>query len=148
MLDPTTVEPRTGSSYPLHLSMYLKGRSRRLLGSALGLRNFGVNLLRFEPGSWSSQRQWHLTQDEFIYVFEGEVVLITDEGERVLGPGMTAGSPAGAANGHRLVNWRGGAVLEVGDRSPGDVGVDPDIDMQARMKAPAYEFTRKDGSSF
>ncbi|EQD72130.1 Cupin 2 conserved barrel domain protein, partial [mine drainage metagenome] len=42
---------------------------------------FGVNLLRLPAGSWSSQRHWHETEDEFIYVLEGEVVLVTDAGE-------------------------------------------------------------------
>lgn len=30
------------------------------------------------PGAWSSQRHWHSAEDEFTYVLEGEVVLVTD----------------------------------------------------------------------
>ena len=54
--------------------------------------------------TWSSQRHWHERQDELVYVLEGEVVLVTDEGETTLTQGMTAGFRAGTGNGHHLVN--------------------------------------------
>ena len=150
VLDPGEVPERTGSAYPPHLSKELAGRHRRPLSEVLGLRNFGVNLLRLEPGAWSSQRHWHITQDEFIYVLEGEVVLVTEAGEQVLEAGMCAGFPAGAPNGHHLRNQstRDALVLEVGDRSPGDAATYPDVDMAGRLDVPRYVFTRKDGSAF
>ena len=148
ILDPGTLEERAGSAYPAHLSRELTGRFRRRLGDRLGIRNFGANLLRLAPGAWSSQRHWHSRQDELIYVLAGEVVLISDDGEDTLGPGMVAAFPAGEANGHHLVN-RGrqdALVLEIGDRSPGDEVVYPDVDMAARMGSPAYSVTRRDGT--
>jgi len=120
------------------------------LGNPLGIRNFGVNLLRLAPGAWSSQRHWHTRQDELIYILEGEVVLITNAGEEKLRAGMVAGFPAGGANAHHLVNQgdRDALVLEVGDRTQGDDVVYPDVDMTAHMELPAYSFTKKDGTSF
>src|SRR5207253_10866538 len=87
-------------------------------GDALGLTTFGVNLTRLEPGASSALRHWHLRQDEFVYVLEGEVTLVTDEGDQVLGPGTCAGCPGGVPNGHHLVNRTStvAAYLEVGDR--------------------------------
>ncbi len=150
VLDPQTLEERSASAYPPHLSKEMVGRFRRGLGTRLGIKNFGVNLLRLAPGAWSSQRHWHRTQDEMIYVVEGEVVLATDDGEQVLAAGMVAGFPKGRADGHHLHNRSGrdALVLEIGDRSPGDEVVYPDVDMAAAMQPLAYAFTRKDGSSF
>jgi uncharacterized cupin superfamily protein len=150
-LDPATVPARTASAYPTEaLRAPLAGRSRRALGDALGLASFGVNLTTLGPGAWSSQRHWHTRQDEFVYVLEGEVTLITDAGAQVLGPGMCAGFPAGRADGHHLVNRsdRPAVYLEVGDRLPGDGGHYPDVDLAAQPGKPAYTFTRRDGSGF
>jgi len=150
ILDPQTLTEKAGSAYPADLSKELEGRFRRGLGNPLGIRNFGVNLLRLAPGAWSSQRHWHTRQDELIYILEGEVVLITNAGEEKLRAGMVAGFPAGGANAHHLVNQgdRDALVLEVGDRTQGDDVVYPDVDMTAHMELPAYSFTKKNGTSF
>ena len=52
-------------------------------------------------------------------MLEGEVTLVTDEGETRLTPGMTAGFRAGSGNGHHLVNRSAAVVrvLEVGTRT-------------------------------
>lgn len=150
-LDPATVPPRTGSGYPTEaLRAPLEGRSSRALGDALGLANFGVRLTTLAPGAWSSQRHWHTRQDEFVYVLEGEVTLITNDGEQVLGPGMCAGFVAGVPDGHQLVNRtdRPALFLEVGDRLPGDAGAYSSADLAAHPGKPAYTFTRRDGSAY
>lgn len=104
-IDPKSVPVRIGSSvYPKQFRKPVEGRSKQALGDAVGLRNFGVNLTRLAAGAWSSIRHWHTRQDEFIYVLEGEITLVTDDGEQVLGPGMVAGFPAGTPNGHHLIN--------------------------------------------
>src|SRR5437879_4094557 len=104
------------------------GRHKRRLGDHAGLRNFGVNLTRIDPGAESSMRHWHAKQDEFIYVLKGEVTLVTDAGRQRLKPGMAAGFPAGKADGHQLVNETKKPVpyLEIGDRTPGDRAPDSD----------------------
>ena len=91
-LDPATVRTVSATNYPEPFRALVSGRERRRLGDALGLKNFGVNLTRLKPGAASAQRHWHTRQDEFVYILEGEVVLVSDGGEQVLTPGMAAGS--------------------------------------------------------
>ena len=149
-LDPETVEVWTGSTYPEPFAAECAARQKRALGDAVGLKNFGVNLARLAPGVWSSQRHWHSAQDEFIYVLEGEVVLITEAGERTLTPGMAAGFPAGSGDGHHVVNRSGAdaVYLEVGDRAQGDDVDYPDIDMAARWFDGVRKFVHKDGTPY
>jgi uncharacterized cupin superfamily protein len=80
-----------GSGYPVPFGVPCAARARQRLGDAAGLTDFGVNLLRLPPGTWSSQRHWHSAEDEFIYVLEGELTLVTDAGEEILRPGDCAG---------------------------------------------------------
>ena len=146
-LDPKTVEPRRGTIYPDKFKPLVAGREKRALGNALGLVNFGVNLVKLEPGAQSALRHWHSQQDEFVWMLEGELTLVTDAGPEILKPGMCAGFPKGKADGHHLVNRSGKDAwyLEVGDRSTGDAVVYPDDDMRA-VFAAAYKFVKKDGS--
>jgi uncharacterized cupin superfamily protein len=138
---------RTGTDYPAPHDEPCRQRRRRRLGDAFGLSQFGVNLLELPPGAWSSQRHWHERQDEFVYVLEGEVVLVTDEGETTLTPGMTAGFRAGARNGHHLVNRSGAVVrvLEVGTRTVEEVARYPDIGMMYREDASSSGYFTADG---
>lgn len=147
-LDPKTVPAATGTGYPEPYRAAVAGRSKQRLGNALGLKNFGVNLVRLPPGAASSQRHWHSAEDEFIYMLEGELELVTDVGIQLLRPGMAAGFPAGRADGHQLINRsKADAVyLEVGDRRPGADEVEyPDIDMRAIRQAGKDIFVHKDG---
>jgi uncharacterized cupin superfamily protein len=131
VLDPATVAERTGSAYPASLGERCQGRAKQALGNELGLTHFGVNLTRIEPGSWSALRHWHTRQDEFVYVLQGVLVLVTDAGEQTLRAGTAAGFPAGKADGHHLVNRSTvpAVYLEVGDRVPGDEVHYPDADL-------------------
>lgn len=131
-IDPQSAPTRHGASYPAPFDAPCRARRRWKLGDAAGLTQFGVNRLELDPGAWSSQRHWHSAEDEFVLVLEGEVVLIEEAGETVLRAGEGAGFPAGAANGHHLVNRsdRLAVVLEVGTRNPERDGVTyPDIDL-------------------
>lgn len=74
-----------------------------VLGDLGGLTQFGVHLETLPPGSRSSFRHWHETEDEMVYVLSGEVVLIEDT-ETILGPGDAACWPAGLPVGHCLEN--------------------------------------------
>jgi uncharacterized cupin superfamily protein len=133
-IDPTSAETRTGCGYPAPFDEPCKQRQRVRLGRAAGLTQFGVNKLTLQPGSWSSQRHWHSHEDEFIFVLEGEVVLVSDDGEQRLVAGDCAGFAAGVADGHHLQNrsTRDAIVLEVGTSSEAvDVTTYPDVDMLA-----------------
>ena len=150
-LDPGAVPEQVGSSYPEPFASRVGGRRKQALGDALGLRNFGVNLVRLSPGALSSMRHWHSRQDEFVYVLEGELALVTDAGEQTLAPGMAAGFAAGSGDGHHLVNRsdRDAIYLEVGDRSPGDDVVYPDVDLALPHRPDGAElFTHKDGKPY
>lgn len=146
-IDPAEVPAQSGSNYPDPLKPRVAGRAKRRLGDALGLVNFGVNLVTIAPGSQSSLRHWHARQDEFVYVLEGELTLVTEGGEQVLGPGMAAGFPAGVADGHMLVNRGAGPALylEVGDRLPGDAVTYSDDDLAAVSRPAGWLFTRWNG---
>lgn len=149
-LDPATVEARTGSGYPEPFKALVARRERRALGDALGLTNFGVNLLRLPPGCASSQRHWHSRQDEFVYVLSGEVMLVTDGGEQRLSAGMVAGFPAGRRDGHHLINRSAGEalVLEVGDRTDRDEVDYSDVDMMIRWVDGEERILHKDGTAY
>jgi uncharacterized cupin superfamily protein len=136
-----------GTTYPDEFAGPCRNRRRWRLGEAVGLDQFGVNLLRLSAGTWSSQRHWHEREDEFVWVLEGEVVLVEDEGETVLRAGDCAGWKGGVANGHVLQNRSGAeaVVLEVGTRTPGGDNADyPDIDMVNR----AGGFFHRDGRPY
>lgn len=150
-VEATSLPSASSSGYPEPYRHKVAGRSRRRLGDAFGLKNFGVNLARLEPGAWSSMRHWHFKQDEFVYMLEGEAVLITDAGEQVLKPGMVVGFPAGKPDGHCLVNRsdKPAIYLEIGDRLPGDGADYPDIDMKVHQDAAGkWVYTRKDGTPY
>lgn len=57
------------------------------LGDAAGLTQFGVNRVVIAPGGMSSLRHWHTDEDEFVVMLEGELVMITDEGEALMRAG-------------------------------------------------------------
>jgi uncharacterized cupin superfamily protein len=138
-----------GSGYPPPYDEPCRERKRVRLGDVAGLSQFGVNLLRLAPGVWSSQRHWHSAEDEFVYVLEGEVVLVSEAGEELLRAGDCAGFKAGERDGHQLQNraTTEAVVLEVGARNPGQDAVDyPDIDLA--IPAGTRTFVHKDGTPY
>ena len=149
-MDPASIAPRTGTSYPKEHREQVERRSKRALGDALGLTHYGVNLVELEPGAWSSQRHWHSAEDEFMVVVSGELTLITDAGRQVLSAGMVAGFPAGTADGHHLVNESGqlAVYLEVGDRSADDEVRYPDIDMVLTRCSEGRVYRHNDGQPY
>lgn len=149
-LDPSTVEPRTGSGYPEPFRSRVLPREKLALGDALGLTKIGVNLTTLPPGKESAMRHFHTLEDELIYVVEGSVVLVTDEGEQVLVAGMCAGFPAGVRNGHQLVNRSDRPVryLEISNRDREDTAEYPDVDLALVRADGRYVFTHKDGTAY
>ena len=95
------------------------GAQRRLAVTTAGALEYGVNLVRLKPGAWSSQRHWHIAQDEFIYILSGEVTLVTNAGVgRSCVPAIALGSTAGDDDGHHLQNRSNADVtfIEMGTR--------------------------------
>lgn len=139
------------SVYPREFVDRFKGRSKKQLGNMFGLSNFGVNLTTLQPGAISSLRHVHKTQDEFVYILEGEATLRTNSGKTTLLSGMCAGFKANNGDAHQISNESDRPVvyLEIGDRSPGDSASYPDDDIQAVLNSNGqWEFTHKDGSMY
>lgn len=146
-LDRTAAAQRQGSRYPLPFRGLSANRLKQALGDLGGLTDFGVNLVFLPPGEWSSQRHWHSTEDEFVYVLAGEITLIEDGGATLLMPGDCAAFPKSVANGHHLINRSDepAQYLEIGARRPAeDVCHYPDIDMEMRKG----RFWHKDGTPY
>ena len=143
-----SVPERKGTGYPKPFNDPCRERIRQRLGNAGGLTDFGVNLMRLPPGNWSSQRHWHSHEDEFVYVLEGEVTLVEDQGETLLRAGDCAAFPKNSGNGHHLIN-RSGAMavyLEAGSRHPDDMTTCSDIDMKSANAGG--RFVHKDGTPY
>lgn len=141
-----------GTRYPAPYAEPCRARRWLKLGDAAGLTQFGANLVTLPPGAWASQRHWHSHEDELVFVVEGELTLVTDDGEEVLGPGDAAGFKAGVKNGHHLQNRSSAPArfLVVGSRDDRDEGEYPDIDLKflPGRYSGGGGFRRKDGSSF
>lgn len=146
-IDLDTAPKGQGTRYPApHNEPCLKRHWLRA-GDAAGLTLIGVNIVTIEPGVWSSQRHWHELEDEFVYMIEGELVLITDEGEETMRAGDCAGFKAGVRNGHHLINRSNATArfLVVSNRDEADTGAYSDLDM--RFNADGT-YTKKNGDPF
>ena len=148
--NPFDVPGTTGSSYPDPLKPVAEHRLKRRLGNHGGLNNFGVNMVTLPPESGSALRHHHSAQDEFIYIIAGTPTLVTDAGEQTMAPGQCAAFPAGAGDGHKLMNNSDAEViyLEVGDRTDNDVVSYPDDDLSGVFTNGAFTFTRKSGEPY
>lgn len=147
-IDVAAIPARKGSGYPPPFHAPCADRTRRRLGDAGGLRDFGVNLMTLPPGGWSSQRHWHSDEDEFVYVLEGELTLVEDHDETLLCAGESASFPKGIGNGHHLKNQSSvvAVYLEVGSRKPNDLTTCSDIDMKSSNADG--KFVHKDGTPY
>jgi uncharacterized cupin superfamily protein len=149
-LDPATVEEKRGSGYPEPFRSRMGDRAKRRLGEACGLSKFGVNLVTLQPGAQSALRHWHTQEDEFVYVLDGEVTLVSNAGAQVLGAGMCAGYPAGARDAHHFINHSGkpARYLEIGNRVEGDNAFYPDDDLMWCEDESGVYAAHKDGRRY
>jgi uncharacterized cupin superfamily protein len=140
----------SATGYPEPFRQLVLGRSRKRLGNAAGLTQFGVNLATLKPGAASAQRHWHAVEDEFVYMLAGEVVLCEDGGEVVLRPGDAAGFKAGVANGHCLVNRsdNDAVYLEIGTRAVRERAEYPDVDMRMERDENGARYLHKSGEPY
>jgi uncharacterized cupin superfamily protein len=145
-IDLSTVPAQTGSHYPSPFDVPCSGQATQRLARIAGLTLFGVNLTVIEPGAWSSQRHWHSHEDEFIWVLEGELTLVTDAGEEILRAGDCVAFRRGDPDGHHLVNKSSlpAKVLEIGNSDPQDRCAYSDID----MIADARGYVHRDGTPY
>ena len=147
-IDISKVPVLVGTGYPEPFNDACSGRTRKRLGDAGHLTAFGVNLMTLPPGKWSAQRHWHSHEDEFVYVLEGELILVEDQGRTVLRAGDCATFPKGSGNGHHLRNDSAAVAvyLEVGSRDPKDLITCSDVDMMSSNRDG--RFVHKDGRPY
>jgi len=148
---PDEVSESNSSGMPEEFREAQRQRFNRKLADHAGLKNFGVNFVRVLPGGQSSARHAHTRQDEFVYVLEGEFVLVTDSGRQKVGPGTCIGFPAGTGDGHHFLNEtsRDAIFLVVGDRTAGDEVTYSDIDLELKGGPDGVRmWRRKDGSPY
>jgi len=144
-LDLAAIPERNTTGYPPPFDQAVAGRWQRRLGAAGGLTELGVNLVRLEPGAWSSQRHWHEGEDEFLVMLSGAAVLVDDDGEHVLRPGDCVAFPKGDRNGHHVVNHSDADCSFVCMSAGKDVGGEySDID----MRFTPHGFVHKDGTPY
>jgi len=147
-IDLSNAPVTAGTLYPPPFDEPCRKRRRVKVGDAAGLTQFGVNLCTLPPGAWSSQRHWHTHEDELIYVVEGEVTLVTDDGAEVLRPGDFAGFKAGIPDGHCFQNRsdKTAVIMEIGTRNPQDAARYSDIDM---ITVPGQaNYAHRDGTPY
>ncbi len=148
----SAVAEQVGTRYPAPHGGPCKTRGVRRLAEAVGLTQFGVNMVRLPPGAWSSQRHWHTHEDELVQVVSGEVVLVTDDGDAPLRAGDCAGFKAGVPDGHCFQNRspNEAVLLVVGSRHPEDGGEYSDLDMkfEGNRYAGQGAFLHKDGTPY
>jgi uncharacterized cupin superfamily protein len=147
-IDISAAPVHTASSYPAPYDALMDKRAYVLLGDAGRLTQFGANITVLQPGGMSSLRHWHLNEDEFVMVTEGEVVLAEDTGETVMRAGEFAAFPAGVANGHHMLNRTDAEArfLVIGTRAPHEVCTYTEVDLRVEDIDGKGVFTRRDGS--
>ena len=90
--------------YPPGYEGLSDGKEVKHLAQPFGLENFSVALVRLQPGVHDALRHWHGEQDEFVYMMNGVLTLVTESGEQDVTPGQCIGFRAGVTDGHMLEN--------------------------------------------
>src|SRR5580700_8438857 len=149
-IDTASLPVDSRTHYPEPFNRVVAGRSRKRLGVAAGLDQFGGNLTTLKPGAASALRHWHEQEDELVFVLEGEVVLIEDGGETVLKPGDAAGFKANSGVGHHIVNKsnRDAVFLEVGTRSKYERVEYPGSDLMVVRDDKGMRYTHKNSEPY
>lgn len=152
-LDLAKVPVKTGTIYPAPYDAEVAGRSSLRLGDAGGLTQFGVNIVILAPGAKSSMRHWHLHEDEFVMITQGECTLMQDAGPTIMQVGDCAAFPAGVPDGHCFINHTDteARFLVVGTKAKAEVATYSDIDLRVELspgETGRAHFTYKDGTDW
>ena len=75
-IDIASVPALSKTIYPEPYAKATEGREKQALGDGANLTQFGVNLTRLKPGAGSALKHWHENEDEFVFILEGEAVLL------------------------------------------------------------------------
>ncbi|AIT80699.1 cupin domain-containing protein [Novosphingobium pentaromativorans] len=144
-IDLDAIPQSNATGYPDPFDKAVEGRWWKRLAPAGGLTEMGASHVVLKPGAWSSQRHWHVGEDELLVMLSGEAVLIEDEGRTVLRAGDICAWPKGVENGHHLVNETEEDCVFVAISAGEDTsGSYPDIDLAFNETG----FVHKDGSPY
>lgn len=134
------------SNYPEPYNQGSGNLSWRHLTDAGGLTQYGVALETIHPGGVSSQMHWESHEDEFLYMLEGEITVVEDGVETIIGPGDACAWKSGAPPAHQLKNHtdQPATYLIMGSRDPRNVTTYPGLDMLATPSG----YTRLDGTPY
>lgn len=134
------------SSYPAPYNLGSGNLSYQALGDAGGLTQFGAHLETLHPGGQSSQMHWEEHEDEFLYLLSGQLTVVEDGVESVIGPGDACCWKAGLPVAHCLKNHTDAPAvyLIVGSRNPQNICHYPGLDLLA---TPAG-YARLDGTLY
>jgi uncharacterized cupin superfamily protein len=94
----------------------------RRIGHAAGLQRIGINLQRLPPGSRSSWPHAESSEEEFVYVIDGEVDAWIDGTLHRMVAGDFAGFPAGTGVSHCFINNGDREVLLMVGGEPAKAG--------------------------
>ncbi|HEX8535078.1 MAG TPA: cupin domain-containing protein [Allosphingosinicella sp.] len=147
-IDLDAIEPSNKTTYPMPFAADMGGRYSRRLAPATGLTDFGASHVTLEPGGISSQRHWHVEEDELVIMLSGEAVLIEDEGETPMRAGDLAVFPKGAPNGHHLVNRSDSLCVFVAIGRPPVNGMCYYSDVDLVWDGLNGRFTHRDGTPY
>ncbi|HEX4694788.1 cupin domain-containing protein [Sphingomonas sp.] len=145
-LDLDSIPQTNRTGYPAPFEKPVEGRWYRRLSPASGLSDFGVSHVTLKPGAWSSQRHWHIGEDEFVVMIAGDAVLVDDAGEHPVRPGDCIAFPKNDGNGHHLQNRSDTDCVFIAVGAGQPLGGDyPDIDMQFTADG---RYVRNDGTAY
>lgn len=112
-----------------------------------GLTQFGAYLDTLMPGAVSSQRHWHVAEDELLFVIGGTATVIDDDGAHDLTPGDAACWQHGDPNAHHVMNKTDSPLryLIVGTRVAHDICHYPDEAEQKVNLDATWQVVTSDG---
>ena len=141
-----TIAQTNATGYPPEYADKVQGRWYRRLAPTGGISDFGASHVTLKPGAWSSQRHWHVGEDEMVIMLAGEAVLVDDNGEVLMRAGDVAAFPKNDGNAHALINRSDTDCIFVAIGRPSETDCHyPDINMHLTHGAG---FKRKDGGEF
>ena len=88
-----------------------------------GGSNVGVGIDELDPGKYSNEFHYHLTEEEHVFILEGSATLFLGEKSYVMGQGDYCCFPAGQRAGHHLYNHTDQLCkfMTIGENRPHDV---------------------------
>ena len=103
-VDLEPIAPSNATGYPDPFHKEVQGRWWKRIAPLAELTEMGASHVTLEPGAWSSQRHWHVEEDELVVMLSGTAVLVEDDGETAVKAGDVLAWRKGDTNGHHLIN--------------------------------------------